>query len=93
MFIVDNNEMMIRRKHVEMILRKQWMFEQLFREGLVELLDVEEEESAMIAVNIAIIADSSYSTSRSSTSPSLNSCSNIHYFLRIISTCFFLIII
>lgn len=50
MFIVENNEMMIRRKHVEMILKKQWMFEQLFREGLVELLDVEEEESAMIAM-------------------------------------------
>jgi hypothetical protein len=26
------------------------MFEQLFRKGLVELLDVEEEESSMIAM-------------------------------------------
>jgi len=50
MFIVEDNQMMIRKKHVEMILKKQWMFEQLFRDGLVELLDVEEEESAMIAM-------------------------------------------
>ena len=50
MFIVDKNELMIRKKHVAKILSKEWMFEQLFRKGLVELLDVEEEESAMIAM-------------------------------------------
>jgi len=53
MFIVENNELKIRKKHVEKILRtgdNKWDFEQYFRRGLVELLDVEEEESAMIAM-------------------------------------------
>lgn len=31
-------------------MSKEWDFEQLFRNGLVELLDVEEEEQAMIAM-------------------------------------------
>jgi DNA-directed RNA polymerase II subunit RPB2 len=31
-------------------MSREWDFEQLFRNGLVELLDVEEEEQAMIAM-------------------------------------------
>jgi len=31
-------------------MAREWDFEQFFRNGLVELLDVEEEESAMIAM-------------------------------------------
>lgn len=50
MFIVENNELKIRKKHIEKILSKQWDFEQFFKYGLIELLDVEEEESAMIAM-------------------------------------------
>lgn len=50
MFIVENNDLVIRKKHVAKILSKEWMFEQFFRKGLIELLDVEEEESAMIAM-------------------------------------------
>ena len=50
MFIVEKNQILIRKKHVAKILSKDWMFEQLFRKGLVELLDVEEEESSMIAM-------------------------------------------
>jgi DNA-directed RNA polymerase II subunit RPB2 len=50
MFIVENNELLLRQKHVEKILSKEWNFEQFFRHGLIELLDVEEEESAMIAM-------------------------------------------
>jgi DNA-directed RNA polymerase II subunit RPB2 len=53
MFIVNSkNELKLRRKHVEKILSKEWNFEQFFRNGLIELLDVEEEESAMIAMFI-----------------------------------------
>jgi len=52
MFVVDNNEIKLRKKHVSKIISKQWDFEQFFRHGLVELLDVEEEESAMIAMFI-----------------------------------------
>ena len=53
MFIVENNDLKIKKKHVENILKdgpNKWDFEMYFREGLVELLDVEEEESAMIAM-------------------------------------------
>ena len=50
MFIVEDNELLLRKKHVEKILTKEWNFEQFFRNGLVELLDVEEEESCMIAM-------------------------------------------
>jgi DNA-directed RNA polymerase II subunit RPB2 len=50
MFIVDGNEIALKKKHVDKIMSKEWDFEQFFRNGLVELLDVEEEESAMIAM-------------------------------------------
>jgi len=52
MFIVENNELNLRKKHVDKIMSREWNFEQFFRNGLVELLDVEEEESAMIAMFI-----------------------------------------
>ncbi len=50
MFIVKDNKLLVRKKHIQKILTKEWDFEQLFRHGLVELLDVEEEENAMIAM-------------------------------------------
>ena len=55
MFIVEDNEIALRKKHVAKIMlpkenKGRWDFEQFFRHGLVELLDVEEEESAMIAM-------------------------------------------
>jgi DNA-directed RNA polymerase II subunit RPB2 len=52
MFIVEDNELKLRKKHVDKIMSREWNFEQLFRNGLVELLDVMEEESAMIAMFI-----------------------------------------
>lgn len=55
MFIVDQNELKIRKKHVKMIMSRDWDFEQFFRRGLIELLDVEEEESAMIAMFVSDI--------------------------------------
>ena len=55
MFIVDHNELKIRKKHVKMIMSRDWDFEQFFRRGLIELLDVEEEESAMIAMFVSDI--------------------------------------
>ena len=50
MFIVEENELKLRKKHIEKIMSKEWNFEQFFRNGLIELLDVEEEESCMIAM-------------------------------------------
>ena len=57
MFIVENNELTLRKKHVEKIINKEWSFEEFFRQGLVELQDVEEEESAMIAMTTKDIDD------------------------------------
>lgn len=50
MFIVEDNEIKLRKKHVEKIMSKEWDFENFFSSGLIELLDVEEEEGAMIAM-------------------------------------------
>jgi len=50
MLIVEKNEINLRKKHVEKIMSKEWNSEQFYRHGLIELLDVEEEESAMIAM-------------------------------------------
>jgi DNA-directed RNA polymerase beta subunit len=50
MFIVEDNEIKLRKKHVEKIMSKEWNFECFKKNGLIELLDVEEEESAMIAM-------------------------------------------
>ena len=52
MFIVDHNEIKLRKEHVRKIMSGEWDFEQFFKHGLIELLDVEEEESAMIAMFI-----------------------------------------
>lgn len=52
MFIVDQNEIKLRKEHVRRIVSGEWDFEQFFKHGLIELLDVEEEESAMIAMFI-----------------------------------------
>ena len=57
MFIVEDNELKLQKQHVEKILKREWNFEQFFRHGLVELLDVEEEESCMIAMFIKDIDD------------------------------------
>lgn len=52
MFIVQDNDIKLRKKHVAKVMAGEWDFEAFFRNGLVELLDVEEEESAMIAMFI-----------------------------------------
>jgi len=56
MFVVRNNDLEIRKKHVAEILKAKdkdpWDFEEYIKRGLVELLDVAEEETAMIAMFI-----------------------------------------
>lgn len=49
-YIHLNNEIKLRKKHVAKIMSKEWDFEQFFKNGVIELLDVEEEESTMIAM-------------------------------------------
>ena len=52
MFIVEDNLLKLKKSHVEKVLTGDWMFEDFKKNGLIELLDVEEEESAMIAMFI-----------------------------------------
>ena len=43
MFIVEDNEIKLRKKHVRKIMSGDWDFEEFLKHGLIELLDVEEE--------------------------------------------------
>ncbi len=54
LFIVEDNKLQFKRKHLDMMKGKDktMNFEKALRMGLVEFLDVEEEETTMIAMNI-----------------------------------------
>jgi DNA-directed RNA polymerase II subunit RPB2 len=51
-FIVENNRLKIKKSDIQNILNKTSNFEKLMHSGLIEFLDVEEEETAMIAMTI-----------------------------------------
>jgi DNA-directed RNA polymerase subunit B len=50
LFVVEQGKLKITKEHIERLKRGE-SFEMLLREGVVELLDAEEEENALIAVN------------------------------------------
>lgn len=52
LFIVDNSRLRIQKKHIPQLITGKMDFEDLLKEGFVEFLDVEEEETAMIAMNL-----------------------------------------
>lgn len=59
LYIVENNELKMRKWHIQQILdksegsgRAKWNFETCCQKGLIEFLDVEEEETAMIAMQL-----------------------------------------
>ena len=54
LFIVEDNKLLFKRSHLEAMKPKDktFTFEKALRSGLVEFLDVEEEETAMISMNI-----------------------------------------
>eukprot|EP00010_Vexillifera_abyssalis_P007006 CAMPEP_0201550306 /NCGR_PEP_ID=MMETSP0173_2-20130828/6681_1 /ASSEMBLY_ACC=CAM_ASM_000268 /TAXON_ID=218659 /ORGANISM="Vexillifera sp., Strain DIVA3 564/2" /LENGTH=1211 /DNA_ID=CAMNT_0047960243 /DNA_START=32 /DNA_END=3664 /DNA_ORIENTATION=- len=52
LFIVENQHLLIKRSHINDILAKKYGWEKLVELGLIELLDTEEEESAMIAMTM-----------------------------------------
>lgn len=49
-FIVENNRLKITKHDVKMILEEKFFYKDLIERGCIENLDVEEEESAMIAM-------------------------------------------
>jgi len=54
LFIMDNNKLVIKKKDIRKLSRgdNEYNFSDLLKEGLVEFLDVEEEETAMIQMFI-----------------------------------------
>lgn len=50
LFIMENNELKIKKHHIELLKMGKLNFNDLLTEGLVEFLDVEEEETCMIAM-------------------------------------------
>lgn len=52
LFIVEKNKLKIQKTHIQNIFNEKFDFEDLLKTGLVEFLDVEEEETAMIAMKL-----------------------------------------
>ena len=50
-FVVENGELKLKPEHVEKLRRGEWTFRDLLLNGIVELLDVDEEENAYIALD------------------------------------------
>ena len=53
LFIVKSNKLNIRKTHIQQLIREKMDFEDLLKKGFVEFLDVEEEETAMIAMTLS----------------------------------------
>ena len=62
LFIMDNNKLVIKKKDIRKLSRgdNEYNFSDLLKEGLVEFLDVEEEETAMIQMFIENRKDKEY---------------------------------
>jgi len=50
-FVVENGKLVYSPEHAEKLRRGEWKFTDLLRNGIVELLDAEEEENSYIALN------------------------------------------
>ena len=62
LFVVEKNRLAFRPRHLEQMKRGHEMsFDRALKTGLVEYLDVEEEETAMIAMNITDLRRTEYS--------------------------------
>jgi len=58
LFIVEKNKLLFKRSHLNLMKAKNFTFEKTLRSGLVEFLDVEEEETTMIAMNMEDLRNS-----------------------------------
>ena len=52
LFIVKQNKLVINKSHIKKIETGEFQFSNLLKEGLIEYLDVEEEETSMVAMYI-----------------------------------------
>ena len=64
LFIVDRNKLRLKKHHIEKIQDTEAMdimdFDDTLKDGLVEFLDVEEEETSMIAMNVEDLQNDEY---------------------------------
>lgn len=62
LFIVKDNKLLLKKEHVNRIKDKSigMKFDDTLREGLIEFIDVEEEETSMIAMNIDDLKNTDY---------------------------------
>lgn len=64
LFIVENNTLMLKKDHIRRLqnqdLPDAMTFDDTLKEGLVEFLDVEEEETSMIAMNVEDLENRDY---------------------------------
>lgn len=53
LYVVENQELRVRKGHIRKILTHEWSWNDLVSNGLVEFIDTEEEEGCMIAMTSA----------------------------------------
>ena len=54
LLIVEDNELLLKKQHAAKLAQGQeWNFDDTLKNGLIEFLDVEEEETAMIAMHVS----------------------------------------
>lgn len=57
LYIVKNNKLLIKQKHIKLIKDGIYEWKHLIRDGLIEYIDVEESESCMIAMKFKDLTD------------------------------------
>lgn len=60
LYVVEDNKLKINQTHIKQLSKKQITFKELLDQGLVEFLDVEEEETAMISMYVKRLETKEY---------------------------------
>lgn len=60
LYIIEDSDLVINKAHIQKLKSGEFNFTNLLENGCVEILDVEEEETAMIAMYINDVNQSNY---------------------------------